>query len=289
LVVGPNDIFQGFLLGLLYSLIALGYNIIYRVNKSINFSFPQLVLLTVYVALVVSAAVNIILAVVVALAVGVLVSVATERLVARPLLGRPPIALIGATLGVYYALKGVVILVGENRVDIFPIPYKIYNLGPIVVGLNDVIALVGSIASLYLIVVIHHKTSVGAAMRAVSEDSLSAAAYGLPLKRLMVLSWVMAGLVGGLGAFLLAVKAQVSPNLEYYALRALAASLLAGLDSVGGVVVGGIILGITEQVASKLLDPYLPGIGSDIAFFILLLILLVKPYGLFRSERIERV
>lgn len=88
---------------------------------------------------------------------------------------------------------------------------------------------------------------------------------------------------------LIAVKTQVSPDIEYYAIRALAASLIAGLDSIGGIVLGGVLLGLSEQLASKFLDPYMPGIGSDVAFIILLIVLLLKPYGIFGSERIERV
>ena len=288
--VWANLVFQGVLIGLLYSLIALGYNIVYRVNKSINFSIPQVVLLAAYVSLVIAAASgSLAAAVAAAIAVAVAVSVATERLVARPLLGRPPVALIGATLGLYYMLKGVVLIVGGSEVAVVMADVEYYRLGPLVVATNDIIPLLGSAAVLASVIYLHRRTRFGAAMRAVAEDAEGAAAYGLPVRRLMLAGWALAGLVGGLGSILLAIKTQVSPDLEYYAIRALAASLIAGLDSLGGIVVGGIALGLAEQLASKFLDPYLPGIGSDIAFVILLLILMVKPYGLFGSERIERL
>jgi branched-chain amino acid transport system permease protein len=289
LEVWSNLLFQGALIGMLYALIALGYNIVYRVNKSINFALPQVVLLVAYIVLVVSAATNLWLAAAAGIVGGVVVSMATERFDARPLLGRPPVALIGATLGLYYMLKGVVILVGQSRVAVLVPEVSYYKVGPLTVATNDVIALLGSAAVIGGIVALHRLTGFGAAMRAVAEDAVGAAAYGLPVRRLMLAGWALAGLVGGLGGLLLSMKTQVSPDIEYYAIRALAASLIAGLDSIGGVIVGGIALGIAEQVASKMLDPYLPGIGADIAFIILLLVLLVKPYGLFGSERIERV
>ncbi|MCE4611091.1 MAG: branched-chain amino acid ABC transporter permease [Desulfurococcales archaeon] len=285
-----NLIFQGVLLGILYSLIAMGYNLVYRANKSINFAVPQVVLLAAYTALITATATGRLeVALASAIIVSVAVSMAIERGVARPLLGRPPIALIGATLGVFYALKGVVLVVGGSEVAVLPLDIDYYRLGALTVATNDLISLLGAIPVLAGVVLLHRKTSFGAAMRAVAEDAEGAAAYGLPVRRLMLAGWALAGLVGGLGSILLAVKTQVSPDLEYYAIRALAASLIAGLDSLGGVLLGGIVLGLAEQLASKFLDPYLPGIGSDIAFLLLLLILFVKPYGFFGSERIERV
>ncbi|GBF09121.1 ABC transporter, permease protein [Aeropyrum pernix] len=285
-----NLVFQGVLMGLLYSLIALGYNIVYRVNKSINFAVPEVVLLAAYLAWIASIATgNLLAAVAIALAASIAVSMAMERFVARPLLGRPPIALIGATLGLFYMLKGVVLIVGKGEVAVLPFYPEVYRLGFLTLGTNDIIALLGSIAVLAGVIILHRKTSFGAAMRGVAEDAEGAAAYGLPVRRLMLAGWALAGLVSGLAALLLSIKTQVSPDLEFFAIIALAASLIAGLDSLGGIVVGGVFLGLAEQIASKTLDPYLPGIGRDIAFFILLLVLLVKPYGLFGSERIERL
>ncbi len=285
-----NLVFQGILLGVLYSLVAMGYNIVYRVNKSINFAVPQVVLLAAYVSLIVAVAVgSFIAAIIAAVLVSIAVSMALERTVARPLLGRPPVALIGATLGVFYALKGVVLIVGGSRVATIPIDIDYYEVGPLDIATNDVISLAGALPVFASVVILHRKTRFGAAMRAVAEDAEGAAAYGLPVKRLMLAGWALAGLVGGLGSILLAIKTQVSPELEYFAIRALAASLIAGLDSLGGVIVGGIALGLAEQIGSKILDPYLPGIGRDIAFLVLLIVLFVRPYGLFGSERIERV
>ncbi|MEB3774338.1 MAG: branched-chain amino acid ABC transporter permease [Desulfurococcales archaeon] len=281
--------FRGITIGVIYSMIALGFNIVYRVNKSINFAHPVIVLMAAYVALVVSYNHSPLVAYIAAIASGIVASIAVERLVARPLLGRPPIALIGATLGVYYLVKGVTITIGGGETASLPLPYKLYRLGPINLGFNDIVALVGSLTALLVIILLHKKTRLGSAMRAVAEDVEGAAAYGIPVRRLMVLSWALAGLVGALGGIFLAVKNQVSVELEFYAIRALAASLLAGLDSMGGVIVGGIILGVAEELGGLFLDDYLPGIGYDLAFFILLLVLFVKPYGLFGTERIERV
>ncbi len=284
-----NSIIRGAIIGVIYAMVALGFNIVYRVNKSINFAHPVIVMLTAYVALVVSYRYNPLLAYAISILVAIGMSIIIERLVARPLLGRPPVALIGATLGVYYLIKGVTVTIGGAETASLPIPYKLYNLGFITLGLNDIIAGLGSLLVLGVLILLHRKTKLGSAMRAVAEDVEGAAAYGLPVRRLMSLSWALAGLVAGLGGLFLAVKNQVTVELEAYAIRALAASLIAGLDSIGGVIVGGIFLGIAEELGGLFLDDYLPGIGQDLAFFILLLVLFVKPYGLFGTERIERV
>ncbi len=280
---------RGVVIGLIYAMIALGFNIVYRVNKSINFAHPAIVLMTAYVALIVSYSYGLIVAFVASAIAGIAAAVAIERLVARPLLGRPPVALIGATLGVYYLIKGVSITIGGAETASLPLPYKLYHIGPVTLGLNDIVAGLGSIIVLGLVILLHNKTKLGSAMRAVAEDVEGAAAYGLPVRRLMILSWALAGLIGALGGVFLAVKNQVSVELEFYAIRALAASLLAGLDSIGGVVIGGIVLGLAEELGGLFLDEYIPGIGYDIAFFILLLVLIFKPYGIFGTERIERV
>ncbi|MEB3806818.1 MAG: branched-chain amino acid ABC transporter permease [Desulfurococcales archaeon] len=284
-----QSMLRGAIIGIIYAMIALGYNIVYRVNKSINFAHPTIVLLTAYVALMASYRYGPLVSYTLAIVSAIITSVAIERLVARPLLGRNPIALIGATLGVYYLLKGVTLTIGGGTTAALPIPYKVYSFGAIKMASNDIVSLVGTTVVLATIIILHNRTRLGAAMRAVAEDVIGAAAYGIPVRRLLVLSWVLAGLVGGFGGIFLAVKNQVSVELEYYAIRALAVSLIAGLDSIGGVVVGGIALGITEELGSLLLGEYLPGIGYDIAFFILLLVLFVKPYGLFGTERIERI
>jgi len=280
---------RGVIIGIVYAMIALGFNIVYRVNKSINFAHPVIVLLAAYIALVASYRYNIIVSILFSLAIGVLASIAVERLVARPLLGRPPVALIGATLGVYYLIKGATITIGGGETASLPIPYKLYSIGPVRLGLNDIISGLGGLGILLAIVLLHRRTRLGSAMRAVAEDVEGAAAYGIPIRRLMTLSWALAGLIGAIGGIFLAVKNQVSVELEFYAIRALAASLLAGLDSIGGVIVGGIFLGLAEELGGLFLDEYIPGIGYDIAFFILLIGLIFKPYGLFGTERIERV
>ncbi len=282
-------LFQGFVLGLIYALIALGFNIIYRVSKSINFAHPALILLVGYVALVVSRQNGVAAGLIISLAVAALASLVLEKSLAKPLIGKPPVALIGATLGAFYVIRGVTFIVGRFEAAALPLQSTYYSLGLLKVSTNDLISMAITGAGLLGLILLHNKTKIGSAIRAVAEDAEGAAGYGLPVSRLMTLSWILAGLTGALGGLALSLKAQVNPYLDFYAIKAFAASILAGLDSIGGVILGGVALGLVEQLASIVLEPYLPGIGGHIAFFFLLLILLVKPYGLFGTERIERI
>ncbi len=283
---------SGLVLGLIYAALALGYNIVYRVSKAINLAQPEQVLFAAYIAFIATmwAGLNVVAAMALSLVAGFILGGVLERAVARPLRGRPPVALMAATLGVFYLLRGVTMVVsGGFETGSLPVPDELYRFGPIVLGANDIVAIVIAGGSLAALIALHQYTRIGVAMRAVAEDSFGAAAYGLPVKALTLLSWGIAGAAASAAALSLTVKAQVSPTLDYYALKALVASLLAGLDSIAGVVVGGLVLGLSEQYASLFLDPYLKGIGERMAFIIMLIVLLVKPYGLFGTERIERV
>ena len=287
-----NTAFQALVMGFIYAALALGYNIVYRVSKAVNLAEPEIVVFTAYVVFVLSAYYHVPIpaAFTLSLALGFGVGVALERLLARPLRGRPVAALMAATLGAYYVLRGMSMVVSRGfEMGSLGLPETYYSIGPIRASLSDFIAICVSLSVIVGIVLMHRYTRLGIAMRAVSEDAFGASAYGLPVTVLTMLSWGIAGVVSAAAAFALAAKAQVSPMLDFYAIKALAASLLAGLDSIAGVVVGGLVLGFMEQFGSLALDPILPGLGNQLAFIVMLVVLLFKPYGLFGTERIERV
>ncbi len=291
-------IVSGLIMGSVYAALALGFNIVYRVSKSINFAHPALVLLSAVAAyLAASRGLGLAAAAAVAAVVGAVVSVALERLVARPLQGRPAVSLIAATLGAYYVLKGVSMQLGGGSIPQASLMQSGWEarLGPVVLGASDLAALALALGTVGLVVAIHRFTSLGVAMRAVAEDAYGAAAYGIPVSRLTLLSWALAGAAGGLAAVAIALKANLSPVLESYVIKALAASLLAGLDSVAGIIVGGVVLGVVEQLVMYL-EPYIhvgpldfTGFHEAAAYLVMLVVLLVKPYGLFGTERVERV
>ena len=283
---------ESMVMGVLYSVVALGFNLVYRVSKSINLAHPEIALVAAYAALVASMqGLGFFLAALIASFIGFGIGILLERGVARPLLGRPPVALIAATLGVFYLLRGVAIEAtgsywsGGSLGDFG----TIYHIGAVVFTGSDIAALAVALVTLGLVIGIHRFTRLGVAMRAVAENPYGAAGYGLPVRRLTALSWGFAGLLGALGGLAFGIKAGVSPSIDGYVLKALAASLLAGLDSIAGVVVGGFVLSFTEQFGDYLLHNYLPGFGEVAAFIVMLVVLLLKPYGFFGTERIERI
>ncbi len=291
-------IVSGLIIGSVYAALALGFNIVYRVSKSINFAHPALVLLSAVVAyLAVSSGAGLAAGVAAAVAVGAAASVAVERLIARPLQGRPPVSLIAATLGAYYVLKGVSMWLGGGSIpqgSLYASSWTL-RLGPVVLGATDLLAASLALGTVAAVAALHRFTSIGVAMRAVAEDAYGAAAYGLPVRRLTALSWALAGVAGGLAAVAIAVKANLSPILEAYVIKALAASLLAGLDTVAGIVVGGLVLGVIEQLVMyvapmvKIGPLDFAGFHEAAAYLVMLFVLLFKPYGLFGTERVERV
>lgn len=292
LFILANTAFQALVMGFVYAALALGYNMVYRVSKAINLAEPELVVFTAYIAFISLTyyGVPVLVASTSSLIVGFGIGVALERLLARPLRGRPVAALMAATLGAYYMLRGASMIVSRGfEMGGLGIPEVYYSLGLIRASLSDFVAISVSSCVVASTVLLHRFTRLGVAMRAVSEDAFGATAYGLPVRLLTTLSWGIAGATSAAAALALAAKAQVGPTLDFYALKALAASLLAGLDSIAGVIAGGLVLGFVEQFGSLILDPVLPGVGNQLAFIVMLVVLLVKPYGLFGTERIERV
>ncbi len=282
----------GFFMGIIYSGLALGYNIVYRVSKAINLAEPEVVLLVAYlVFLFVNVlGLHIALSFLAAIPISFVIGIALDRAFIRPLRGRPPEAVIAMTLGLFFLIRGIALVVTRGfEPGAYPYPLRIYDLGPVSVTFSDIASLLLAGSVVIGIVLLHKYTKIGAAMRAASEDPIGAASYGIPVKTLATISWGLAGLVMGISALALASKTQLNAYIDFYALKALVVSLLAGLDSLGGVVVAGVALGIIEQIAGSLLDPILPGFGERVVFPLMLVILFIKPYGLFGTERIERV
>jgi len=283
---------ESLVMSILYSVTALGFNLVYRVNKSINLAHPGIALLAGYAAFIASAhGLGFFLVAVIVSATGFALGLLMERGIARPLLGRSPVALIAATLGALYVLRGVAIEASGDywsggSLDVMN---TVYSVGGVVITGSDIAALLVAAAALGLVIGIHRFTRLGVAMRAVAENPYGAAGYGLPVRRLTALSWGFAGLLGALGGLAFGIKAGITPSMDGYVLKALTASLLAGLDTVEGIIVGGLVLSFIEQFGDYALHNYLPGFGGVAAFIVMLLVLLVKPYGFFGTERIERL
>ncbi len=299
----------GFMAGLLYSLVALGFVLIFKASGVFNFAQGAMVL---FAALSMARLAewlprwfgfdNPLLANVLAfgLAVGIMVLIAwlIERLVLRPLVNQDPIALLMATLGVSYFMDGFGQTVwGSDIYEInLGIPKEpliflgdVFEDGILVQG-DDIVAAVVAALLVLVLAVFFQKTSTGRALRAVADDHQAAQSIGIPLKRIWVIVWAVAGFVALVAGMVWGSKLGVQFSLSLLALKALPVVILGGLTSVPGAILGGIIIGVSEKVAEIYLGALIGGaLENWFPYALALVFLLFRPQGLFGEKIIDRV
>jgi branched-chain amino acid transport system permease protein len=299
----------GLMAGMLYSLVALGFVLIYKASGVFNFAQGAMVL---FAALAMarfmewipkwlgfeSKLLAIALAFVAAMAVMIALAWAVERLVLGKLVNQDGITLLMATLGISYFLDGFgQTLFGSDiyKIDIgMPkdpvIMWESIFQGGVLVNKEDVIAALIAASLVMVLAVFFQKTSTGRALRAVADDHQAAQSIGIPLKRIWVIVWSVAGFVALVAGIIWGSKLGVQFSLSTLALKALPLVILGGLTSVPGAIIGGLILGAGEKLAEVFLGPMFGG-GIEIwfAYVLALIFLLVRPQGLFGEKIIDRV
>jgi branched-chain amino acid transport system permease protein len=274
---------NGASIGLMYSLIALGFVLVYKATDAINFAQGEFVMVAgLIVAMLLSfESVPLAVAVVVTLAVMIGFGFGLERVVLRPLLGRPVVAVIMATIGLAAILRGLgpVIFGSETRAVSLPIGDEPIVFGPASLPPIQVAGAVVAIAFFLAFSWFFKKSRMGVAMRA-----------GINVERYFALAWAMAGVVSALGGVVWGSMLGVDVHLALVGLKVFPVVILGGLDSIGGALVGGLIIGIVESLAAGYLDPYVGGGTKDFAPYVLMiLVLMIRPYGIFGKRKIERV
>jgi len=217
-----------------------------------------------------------------------------ERLTIRPLLGQPPLPIVLMTIALAGVIDGVAILGwgGEYQAYHDRLPAITLHLGAVSVPPSSVLALIVSVVLVAILMFVFRFTKIGLAMRATAEDEQVTRSLGIRATTVYALVWVIACVVGIVGGILLGGVSGASPPLSDIGLKALAVVILGGLDSIEGAIVGGVILGILENLAAGYLDPLMPsggGLANVFPFIIMLIVLIFKPHGLFGLKRIERV
>jgi branched-chain amino acid transport system permease protein len=286
-------IVSGLLIGLMYSLIALGFVLIYKATDAINFAQGEFVMLAGFIAVTVLAAeLPVWLAIAAAILGMIAFSFALERAVLRPLLGRPAVAVIMATIGLANILRGLPpITVGaQTRALPLPIGDDPIFLWSAVIPPIQLVGVIVSIVFLGVFTVFFLKSRMGIALRAVADNQQVAMAMGINVERYFGIAWAMAGIVSALGGIIWGSMLGVDTQLALIGLKVFPVVILGGLDSIIGAVVGGLIVGVVESLAAGYLDPYVGGGTKDFAPYVLMIItLMFKPYGIFGTRRIERV
>ncbi len=285
---------NGVLIGLMYSLIALGFVVVYKATDAINFAQGEFVML----AALISAAVIVLMempfwvGVVVTLLGMISFSFGLERFILRALLGRPIVAIIMATIGLAAILRGLgpLFFGAETRSITLPVGDEPIILGPFI--LQPVQVTGAAVALLFLggFTWFFLKSRMGVAMRAVADNQQVAMAMGINVERYFALAWAMAGIVSALSGIVWGAMLGVDVHVALVGLKVFPVVILGGIDSIIGAVVGGLIVGIVENLAAGYLDPLVGGGTKDFAPYVLMIIaLMIRPYGIFGKRKIERV
>lgn len=288
-----NLVVNGIVVGALYALVALGFVLIYKASGVINLAQGELVLLGAYIGLTFSTSLQVpfVLALLLSIGVSALVGIVIERTVLRPFIGEAPISIIMVTLGLSFLIKALIHLIWGTDMRSFQGLFRSepITFGPVAISEVFLYGLVAALVLLVLLNAFFKYSMLGIAMRATSDDEQAALSMGISVKRVLAATWAVAAMVAAVGGIFLGNIAGVNPLLTSYGLKVLPVAILGGLDSIPGAILGGFIIGILEALTGGYLDQYMTGIKEVVPFVVMILILLIKPYGLFGKEIIERV
>jgi branched-chain amino acid transport system permease protein len=283
----------GLAAGLMYSLVALGFVLIYKASGVFNFAQGVMVLFAALTLVgLMERGLPMVLALGLTVAVMVLLAMVVERFMLRPLVNQEPIMLFMATIGLTFFLEGLgQLLWGSNvkRLDI-GIPDESFNVAGVLVNKLELSAAAAAAILVAILAVFFQRTRVGRALRAVADDHEAALSIGIPLKSIWVIVWSVAGIVAIVAGAMWGTRSGVQFSLSLIALKALPVLILGGFTSVPGVIVGGLIIGVGEKLAEVYWGPLVGGaIENWFAYVLALAVLLFLPQGLFGEKLIERV
>jgi branched-chain amino acid transport system permease protein len=288
----------GLLSGVMYSLVALGFVLIYKASGVFNFAQGAMVFFAAatFVGLQVEFGVAFWLALPLALAAMVVLGLATERVVLRPLVNQPQITLFMATIGLTFFIEGLAQMMWGNQpralelgIQDQPLEWAMERFDLNVSQFDLFAALVSGVLVVAL-GIFFQRTRIGRALRAVADDHQAAMSIGIPLQQIWAIVWGVAGFVALVAGLLWGARNGVQFALTFVALKALPVLILGGFESVPGAIVGGLIVGASEKLAEVYIGPHVGGgIEGWVAYVIALLFLLVRPEGLFGEKHIDRV
>jgi branched-chain amino acid transport system permease protein len=288
-----QNIMVGVVVGAIYGLIALGFVLIYKSTGILNLAQGSLVTIGAFICYAFATCLRFpfLLAVVGAVCAAFFIGIVIDRLLFRPMIGQPPFSLAMMTIALMLIIEGVVMSVWGA--DYYKYP-RIFSdqpmtLGPFVLSYELFSGFIVS-GSLALVFVLFFRFSrVGTKMRAVADDQQAAQAAGIKVRRIFMLSWGIGSVIAILGGISLAMITMVSFGLSFSGLKVLPVVILGGMESIPGALIGGLLIGIMESLTGGYIDPYVKGSKEILPFVMLIIFLLIKPYGLFGLRRIKRI
>ena len=285
-------VISGIAQGCIYGLIALGFVLIYKATETVSFAQGDLMMLGAFAGL---AGMTMLgfpfwLAVISAIGAMALLGLVTERLVIRPILGQPAFSIVMLTIGLGYVGRGLITMIPGigTETHTLPVPYKdqSWTLGGLVVSMEQTAVIVVTAVLCAALYALFKYSKLGLAMQASSQNQLAAYYMGIPVKCLNGLVWALAAAVAAIAGLLLAPITFVHANMGFIGLKAFPAAVVGGFGSLPGAIVGGLVIGIVESLSGF----YLPEGFKDIAAYIVVLIMLmVKPNGLFGEKLRKKV
>ena len=283
---------SGIAQGCIYGLIALGFVLIYKATEIVSFAQGELMMVGAFIGVAVMAWLGFPfwLAVIASMAAMALLGLLLERLVIRPVLGQPAFSIVMLTIGIGYLLRGLVTMIPgigtETRT--LAVPYKDATLhwGGLIVGAEQLVVIVATMLLCALLFAMFRYTRLGVAMQAASQNQLAAYYMGIPVQRINGMVWALAGMVAAIAGLLLAPITFVYANMGFIGLKAFPAAVVGGFGSLPGAIVGGLVIGVIESLSGF----YLPEGFKDVAAYIVVLIMLmVRPNGLFGERLVKKV
>ena len=285
-------VISGIAQGCIYGLIALGFVLIYKATETVSFAQGEMLMLGAFAGLALMTALGFafwitIPAVMLAMAVfGVLL----ERVVIRPILGQPAFSIVMLTIGIGYVARGLITMIPGigTETHTLPVPYKdqISNWNGLIINWEQMAIIAATAVLCALLFVMFRYSKMGIAMQAASQNQLAAYYMGIPVKRLNGLVWGLSAAVAAIAGLLLAPITFVHANMGFIGLKAFPAAVVGGFGSLPGAIVGGIIIGLVESLSGF----YLPeGVKDIAAYVVVLVMLMVKPNGLFGEKLRKKV
>jgi branched-chain amino acid transport system permease protein len=289
-------VISGLALGMVYALIAVGFVIILKCSKAFNIAQGHFVMIGGYLGFtfLVTFHLPVWVSLLAAIGVAIIMGLLIERFTLRPLVGQPVLAVIMMTIALAVVLEGLATLIwgGEYKTYHGVLPKITLEIGELSIPSEMLLGIIVSIVAVAILMLLFRYTKSGLAMRATAEDEQVVQSAGIKVTTVYALSWVFACVVGVISGIILGGVSGVMIPMSNVGLKAFAVVLLGGVNSIGGAILAGLILGILENVAAGYLDPLLPaggGLANVFPFIVILIVLVFRPYGLFGLAEIERI
>jgi branched-chain amino acid transport system permease protein len=288
---------SGFSTGIVYAMIAIGFVIILKCSQAFNIAQGHFVMIGGYLGFTFMAMFGLPIwaTLLAAIATAIIMGLLIERLTLRPLVGQPVLAVIMMTIALGFCiLDGLAILIwgGDYKVYSGLLPAVSLRLGGVYLASSTLITIIVAVSMVAILMLFFRYAKIGLTMRAAAEDEQVVQCAGIRVTTVYALSWIIASITGVIAGVLLGSVGGASMTLADFGLKALAVVLLGGVNSLGGAIIAGIIVGVAQTIAGGYLDPLLPasgGTASVFPFMLMIIVLIIRPHGLFGLQRIERI